>query len=448
MVLQQTLAQRLMKAVIILAAGNGTRMKSPIPKVLHTISGKPMLQWVIDATDSLNFEQIIIVTSPSLDFDNHINNVDIVVQQSPKGTGDALQIAFSKIKNHINQVLLVCADTPLLNTLDLKNLIDSKADLTIAAMEIDDLSKSYGRIELNGNGNPVAIIETKHNEKAKSNKIANAGAYVFSTKLLQTLLSKLKPNQESGEIYATDLVAMAVSNGYSTNLIYTKEENFFGVNTIVELTQAEKIMQDRIKKSHMLNGVRFVLPETTYVNYDAEIAAGAYIESNVYIGENVRIAQNASIFGHSYISNSLICAEATVGPFAHLRGNAEIHEKAYIGNFVEIKNSIIGKRTKIKHLSYIGDASVGEKTNIGAGTITCNYNGFEKFKTQIGKGVMVGANTTLLAPVHVGDDAYIAAGSVITEDVAQDSLAISRAQQHEKNGWTVSFRARYAKKLS
>ncbi len=448
MVLRQTLAQRLMKAVIILAAGNGTRMKSPIPKVLHTISGKPMLQWVIDATDNLNFEQIIIVTSPSLEFDNHINNVDIVMQQSPKGTGDALQIAFSKVQNNINQVLLICADTPLLNPLDLKNLIDSKADLTIAAMEIEDLGKPYGRIELDGNGNPVAVIETKHNENAKSNKIANAGAYVFSTKLLQTLLPKLGPNQESGEIYATDLVALAVSNGYSTDLIYVKEENFFGVNTIIELTQAEKIMQERIKKNHMLNGVRFVLPETTYVNYDAEIAAGAYIEPNVYIGKNVRIAPYASIFGYSYLSDCLVCAEATVGPFAHLRGNAEIQEKASIGNFVEVKNSVIGKKTKIKHLSYIGDASVGEKTNIGAGTITCNYNGFEKFKTQIGNGVMVGANTTLLAPVYVGDGAYIAAGSVITEDVAQDSLAISRTQQHEKNGWAMSFRTSYAKKLS
>ncbi len=448
MVLRQTLAQRLMKAVIILAAGNGTRMKSHIPKVLHTISGKPMLQWAIDATDNLNFEQIIIVTSPSLEFDNHINKVDIVVQQSPKGTGDALQIAFSKVKNNIDQVLLICADTPLLNPLDLKNLIDSKADLTIAAMEIEDLSKPYGRIELNAKGKPVSVIETKHNENAKSNKIANAGAYVFSTKLLQTLLPKLGPNQESGEIYATDLVALAVSNDYSTDLIYVKEENFFGVNTIVELTQAEKIMQERIKKNHMLNGVRFILPETTYVNYDAEIAAGAYIEPNVYIGKNVRIAPYASIFGYSYLSDCLIRTEATVGPFAHLRGDAEIQEKASIGNFVEVKNSVIGKKSKIKHLSYIGDASVGEKTNIGAGTITCNYNGFEKFKTQIGNGVMVGANTTLLAPVYIGDGAYIAAGSVITEDVTQDSLAISRTQQHEKNGWAMSFRTRYAKKLS
>ena len=448
MVLRQTLAQRLMKTVIILAAGNGTRMKSHIPKVLHTISGKPMLQWVIDASDSLNFEQIIIVTSPSLEFDNPINKVDIVVQQSPKGTGDALQIAFRKVKNNIDQVLLICADTPLLNPLDLKNLIDSKADLTIAAMEIEDLSKPYGRIELNAKGNPVSVIETKHNENAKSNKIANAGAYVFSTKLLQTLLPKLGPNQESGEIYATDLVALAVSNDYSTDLIYVKEENFFGVNTIVELTQAEKIMQERIKKNHMLNGVRFILPETTYVNYDAEIAAGAYIEPNVYIGKNVRIAPYASIFGYSYLSDCLIRTEATVGPFAHLRGDAEIQEKASIGNFVEVKNSVIGKKSKIKHLSYIGDASVGEKTNIGAGTITCNYNGFEKFKTQIGNGVIVGANTTLLAPVYVGDGAYIAAGSVITEDVAQDSLAISRTQQHEKNGWAMSFGTRYAKKLS
>lgn len=448
MLLQQTLAQRLMKAVIILAAGNGTRMRSSVPKVLHTISGKPMLQWVIDEANYLEFDQTIIVASPTLELEGKSDNIDIVVQEIPLGTGHALQIAFSKVKSSIKQVLMICGDTPLLDHNELKHLIESKADLTLTAMKIDDLSKSYGRIILDANGYPTAIVETKHNEKAKENNIANAGAYAFSRDMLQALLPQLKPNPEANEIYATDLLELAVAQKYSRNLVYVNEENFLGVNTLIELVQAEKIMQNRIKKQHMLNGVRFILPDTTYVNYDAEIENDVYIEPNVYIGPRVRIAEKVCILGASYLSDCLIYQDASVGPFAHLRGKVVVQEGASIGNFVEVKNSQIGKNAKAKHLSYIGDAIVGDKANIGAGTITCNYNGFEKFKTQIGKGVMVGVNTTLIAPVHIGDGSYIAAGSVITEDVPNDSLAIARVQQHEKNGWAMSFRAKYTKKLS
>ena len=221
-----------------------------------------------------------------------------------------------------------------------------------------------------------------------------------------------------------------------------------GVNTLVELSQAEKIMQHRIKTRHMLNGVQFMLPETSYVNYEAEIGTGTVIEQGVHIGENVHIAKNAKILGFSYLSNCTIENAASIGPFAHLRGNVVIEEHASIGNFVEVKGSTIGKNAKAKHLSYVGDATVGEGTNIGAGTITCNYNGFEKFKTQIGKNVMVGANSTLVAPVMISDGAYIAAGSVISEDVGANNLAISRTQQQEKNAWALSFRAKYSKKLS
>lgn len=437
-----------MKAVIILAAGNGTRMKSSVPKVLHEVSGKPMLQWVIDATNHLAFDQTIIVTSPTLEFECHLDNVDVVVQEYPKGTGHALQIAFSKIKSSIKQVLLICGDTPLLDYNDLKHLIESNADLTLAAMKIDDLSKSYGRVTLDANKQPIAIVETKHNENAKVNNIANAGAYAFSTDMLLNLLPQLKPNPEANEIYVTDLLELAKMQKYSTGLVYVNEENFLGVNTLVELEIAESIMQRRIKQKHMLNGVRFILPDTTYVNYDAEIASDVWIEPNVYIGSGVRIYEDVCIMGYTYLNDCTIAKDASVGPFVHLRGQTVIQEGASIGNFVEVKNSQIGKKAKAKHLSYIGDALVGDKTNIGAGTITCNYNGFEKFKTQIGSGVMVGVNTTLVAPVNIGDGAYVAAGSVITEDVTNDSLAISRTQQHEKNGWAVSFRARYTKKLS
>jgi len=437
-----------MNAVIILGAGQGKRMKSSTPKVLHKISGKPMLQWVIDAVKTIDIDQIITVVSPNLKNHEILKGTDVVVQEVPLGTGDALKLAAVKLKNNINKVFLLCADTPLLKSQDLKKLEESNADLTVIGMKIEDLDKSYGRIECNENGNPIAIKETKHNSEAKNISIANAGVYAFNSKMLQELLPKLTTNPESGEFYATDLVELAIKNGYTTELILANEENFLGVNTLVELSLAENIMQIRLKKQHMLNGVHFLLPETSYVNHDAKIGPDTIIEQSVHIGENVNIANKAKIRSFSYLSHCTIENNTSIGPFAHLRDSVIIEESASIGNFVEIKGSTIGKHTKAKHLSYIGDAAVEENTNIGAGTITCNYNGFEKFKTHIGKNVMVGVNTTLIAPISIGNGAYIAAGSVITEDVGVDNLAISRTQQQEKNGWANTFRAKYKKKLS
>lgn len=448
MVLGQTLAQTTMKAVIILSAGHGKRMKSALPKVLHKVAGKPMLQWILDAVKTLKVDQVIVVTSPELEHHEILKNTDVVVQEFPLGTGDALKLGVQKLNSNIDKVFLLCADTPLLNPQDLKNLEHSKADLTVVGMQLDDLNKSYGRIECNSQCHPVAIRETKHNENVKNISLGNAGVYAFKVEMLKELLPHLKINTESGEIYATDLVELAITKSYKTELVIADEENFLGVNTLVELSQAEKIMQHRIKTQHMLNGVQFLLPDTNYVNYDAKIGAGTIIEQSIHIGENVHIAQNAKILSFSYLSNCTIESAASIGPFAHLRGNVVVEEHASIGNFVEVKGSTISKNAKAKHLSYIGDATVGEGANIGAGTITCNYNGFEKFKTHIGKNVMIGANSTLVAPVMISDGAYIAAGSVITEDVGPNNLAISRTQQQEKNAWALSFRAKYSKKLS
>jgi len=434
-----------MKAVIILSAGHGKRMKSPLPKVLHKVAGKSMLQWVIDAVKTLNPDQIITVISPELKTHETLKSTDIVVQEVPQGTGDALKLATQKLQQNIEKVFLLCADTPLLQAEDLKNLENTTADLTLIGMKIDDLSKSYGRIQLNEKCYPVAIRETKHDPEAKKISIANTGVYAFNAKMLKSLLPKLEIHPDSNEFYATDLLELAVCEGYSSKLFLAKEENFLGVNTLVDLSEAEKIMQCRLKANHMLNGVHFSLPETSYVHYDAEIGSGTIIEQSVHIGENVKIANNVTVFGFSYLSNCTIKSGVTIGPFSHLRNNAIIEEHASIGNFVEVKGSTIGKSAKAKHLSYIGDAVIGEKTNIGAGTITCNYNGFEKFKTHIEKNVMIGANTTLVAPVCIGESAYIAAGSVITKDVGANNLGITRTEQQEKSEWATNFRTKYIK---
>lgn len=432
-----------MKAVIILSAGHGKRMKSPLPKVLHKVAGKHMLQWVLDAAKTLSPDQIITVVSPELKTHDVLKGTDVVVQGVPQGTGDALKLAVQKLQPNIERVFLLCADTPLLQEGDLKNLGNTKADLALIGMKISDLSKSYGRIQCNEKHNPVSIKETKHDPEAKSISIANTGVYAFSQKMLGSLLPKLKVHPDSNEFYATDLIELAVNDGYSTELFLATEENFLGVNTLVELSEAEKIMQRRLKIKHMLNGVHFLLPETSYVHHDTEIGTGSVIEQSVHIGENVKIGNNVTIFGFSYLSSCTIKDHATIGPFSHLRNNAIIEEHVSIGNFVEVKASTIGKYAKAKHLSYIGDAVVGEKTNIGAGTITCNYNGFEKFKTHIEKNVMIGANATLIAPVSIGEGAYIAAGSVITKNIGANSLGITRTEQQEKNEWAINFRTKY-----
>lgn len=434
-----------MKAVIILSAGYGKRMKSTLPKVLHKVAGKPMLEWALDTARILKPDQIITVVSPELKTHNILINTDVVVQDIPKGTGDALKLATKKLKPGIKRVLLLCADTPLLQAEDLEKLENSKADLTLIGMRINDLSKSYGRIQCNSEGKPIAIKETKHDPDSKSIAIANSGVYAFDVFMLKSLLPHLQIHPDANELYATDLLELAVKNQHSTELLFAHEENFLGVNTLLELSKAEQIIQHRIKIKHMLNGVHFLLPETTYVNYDAEIGTGSIIEQSVHIGENVRIANNVKILGFSYLSNCTVKEYATIGPFSHLRNNVIIEEHASIGNFVEIKGSTIKKYAKAKHLSYIGDATIGEKTNIGAGTITCNYNGFEKFKTHIEKNVMIGANTTLVAPISIGEGAYVAAGSVVVKDVNTNSLAISRSQQEEKGEWAINFRAKYIK---
>lgn len=434
-----------MKAVVVLAAGHGTRMNSELPKVLHAVGGKPMLQWVLDAIKILEPDQIIVVTSPTLAKEDFLKDLDIVVQEIPNGTGDALHLAYQKLNADINEVFLVCGDTPFLCRNDLKKLLSSQHDLVAMGMQLEDLQKSYGRIIFDEANNPLKIVETKHNNAVKINSIANAGVYKFNKTMLAKLLPQLQINPESKEIYVTDLVELAVTNNFSVNVVLGLEENFIGVNTAQELQMVEKIFQTKMLYKFIENGVNFKAGETCVFNHDTVIEKGACIEPYVIFGKNVVIRKKTHILSFCYLNDCIVAENASVGPFAHLRGKAIIGENAAIGNFVEVKGSTIGKGAKAKHLSYIGDATVGEKTNIGAGTITCNYNGFEKFKTNIGTNVMVGANTTLIAPIQIADNAYVAAGSVIDQNVEANSLAIARAEQKEKLNWTLNFRAKYKK---
>lgn len=427
-----------MEAIAILAAGQGKRMVTSLPKVLNELCGKPLINYVIDACQKLNPAKIFIVTSPEINDYQGFKNYQTVLQSVPLGTGDALKQVLSKIDDKIEYLTVVCGDTPLLDHQELYQLINSNADLTVfgAKLKPENLHLPYGRIFLDEKNCPKEIVEMKDaSDKQKSNNLINTGVIRFSLNTLKKIINKLNNNNNAKEFYLTDLIKIAYDQGYSTAFLQGDIENFTGINNLNELSKVENILQDRLKQNLMLKGVRLIMPDTIYLSSDIEIEKDVIIHPHVTFGKNVVIKKGSNILSFCHIEQSTIEQNSTIGPFAHLRNKVLISQNTQIGNFVEIKGSTIGSEVKIKHLSYIGDAEIGCGTNIGAGTITCNYDGFKKSKTKIGKDVMVGANSSLIAPLEIGDESYIAAGSVITKNVSQNSLAITRTPQQEKLGW-------------
>lgn len=429
-----------MLSVIILAAGQSKRMNSKLPKVLHPLGGLPMIQHVIRATEKLNAHQTILVTSPTLSsFGIHTT----VVQDEPKGTGHAVQMAFSVVDSKTEEVIILCGDTPLINLNTLQTLKDSKADLTLIGMKLKTEDHAYGLIVQDKDGNPCQIIEFKDaTPEQRKIPFGNAGVYKIKTSLLKELLPQLDNQNAAGEYYLTDLVSLAQQKGCKTEMLQGTEEEFQGINNRAELAKAEVVLQDRWRLQMMQAGVTLVQPETVSLSHDTVIGKDSRIGPFVTFGLGVQLAEDVTVLSFCHIENTIIEEGASVGPFAHLRGNTILESGASIGNFVEVKGSKIGKKAKAKHLAYIGDAEVGDKANIGAGTITCNYNGFEKLKTVIGAGAMIGANTSLVAPVTVGEGAFIGAGSTITKFVPADALSVARSPQTTKLNWARKFRVK------
>jgi len=436
---------------IILAAGKGTRMKSDLPKVLHRLAGAPMLAHVLRAVEAAGISQGSVVIGPGMEDVGHAAHavdpkLDIFVQPDQLGTADAVKAASPAFEGVDRPVLVLYGDTPLLRTETLKAVLgelDAGADVVVIGFEAEDPT-GYGRLLFDEHGRLAGIREEKDaTPEERALTLCNSGIVAFrSSKTLTALLAQIGNDNAKSEFYLTDAVALARKADLQTRVVLSNGEEVLGVNSRAELATAEAVMQRRLRNAIMANGATLVAPETVFFSYDTSVGRDVTIEPNVVIGPGVTIDDGVTIRAFCHIESAKIGPGATVGPFARLRPGAALAKDAHVGNFVEIKNSDIAEGAKVNHLTYIGDASVGAKANIGAGTITCNYDGFAKHRTEIGAGAFIGSNSSLVAPVKIGDGAYIGSGSVITKDVPADALAVTRAPQEEREGWAAKVRAR------
>lgn len=441
---------------LILAAGKGTRMKSDKPKVLHEVNGVSMLKRVANVLENIGIKNnVFILGHKKEEVLQAMGEVPFVVQEQQLGTGHAILIAKEKIEEFKEDVLITCGDTPLLKEKTLnemkKYFYDGNYDCVVLSCKVKN-PFGYGRI-VKKDGKVVDMVEQKDAtvEEQQIDEI-NSGVYMFKYDKLIDAISKINNNNSQGEYYLPDAVKVLVKEGakVDTYQIFDEEE-ILGVNSKVQLAQVTKILRNRKNIELMDSGVILIDPETTYIEDEVEIGEDTVIYPNVIIQGKTKIGKNCTILSNTRIENSLIENNVkiesslieqskieggvTIGPFTHLRPKSYVQEEAHIGNFVEIKNSTLEKGVKTGHLTYIGDAVVGENTNIGAGTITCNYDGKNKHKTVIGKESFIGSNSVLVAPVNLGKEVYTAAGSVITKNVPDKTLAFGRAKQTNKEGW-------------
>ncbi|MGL1920097.1 MAG: bifunctional UDP-N-acetylglucosamine diphosphorylase/glucosamine-1-phosphate N-acetyltransferase GlmU [Hyphomicrobiales bacterium] len=443
---------------VVLAAGKGTRMKSTTHKMMHEIGGKPLVGHVLDlCQDKLKSTNIAVVADPdekpTLDYIQQNSDSNISYQHEKLGTGHAVlmaekEIAAAAALNPDSTILVLYADTPFVEVetlLSLVGKIEAGDDVVVLGFEPKDAAQ-YGRLLTSDEGELLAIREFKDATDAEREvNLCNSGIMAFKAKHLNKLLKKIDNKNASGEYYLTDCVEIARSLDLKTSVTKCSEVETLGINDRVQLAEAETIYQNKLREQVMRAGVTLIDPSSVYLSANAIIQNDVVIEPNVVIKGYVTIKIGANILAFSHIEGSKtnptsIGVNANIGPYARLREGTHIGESGKIGNFVETKKTITHKGAKINHLSYIGDSEVGEKANIGAGTITCNYDGFNKAKTIIGKGAFIGSNSSLVAPVTIADGGYVGSGSVITDDVKQDALAITRAKQVEIAGWAKKFR--------
>lgn len=411
---------------VILAAGNSSRMRSTTPKFFHTIAGKPVIRYIIETAHECNPKDIIVVTRDELKNNVNFNDITVTIQPNPLGTADAVRYALDALSSEYT--IIVCGDMPLISAEHLRNLANNSSENALIAMTLplELQHMPYGRVVLN-NGKFEKIVEYKNASDAeKSIALANTGVYKIKTELLKKYIPLIEKNTVSGEFYLTDIFKFITD----VEVIQSQDyEAFHGINTMQDLAKAEAFVQSKLRQQFMANGVKLIAPETVYFSHDTIIENDVVIEPNVIIGNNVKIGAGSRIYAFSHIQDCIIAQNVEIGPFARIRGNSRFADGSAIGNFVEVKGSEFGMKTKAKHLTYIGDTTIGEHTNIGAGTITCNYDGVKKHKTTVGDNVFVGSNTTLISPITVNDGAIIGAGSTITEDIPANTLAIARKRQ-------------------
>ncbi len=433
---------------IVLAAGEGKRMNSEIPKVLHAIAGRSLLGHVLAGVAVAGADAISIVVGPGRDDVSSVaiscfSDARIFVQTERLGTAHAVLCAGELIEQGFDDIIVAFADTPLVTAATFGKLRDALATgAAVAALGFEARDpEGYGRFILQG-GELAAIREHKDaTPQERQITICNAGIMALDGTHAMALLQSIGNANAQKEYYLTDAAGAARSAGLSTVAVLAPEAEVMGVNDRVQLAAAGSAMQRKLRDVAMRSGVTMADPDTVFLSFDTKLGRDVTIEPNVFFGLGVEVADGATIKAFSHIDGAKIAANASVGPFARLRPGTKIGEKAKIGNFVEIKASDIGAGAAVSHLTYLGDSIIGAKANIGAGTITCNYDGFGKFRTEIGAGAFIGSNSSLVAPVKIGAGAYVGSGSVITSDVEPDALAVARGRQVVKSGWAASFRA-------
>jgi bifunctional UDP-N-acetylglucosamine pyrophosphorylase / glucosamine-1-phosphate N-acetyltransferase len=437
------------RAAVILAAGQGTRMKSPIPKVLHKVGGRALIDHAIDAAVGAGCKRVVVVinnASPAVaaHVEARLGPGTTAVQDPPLGTGHAVMAAMEALAGFAGDIVVTYADGVLPSTAiePLFALRAAGADVAVLGFETPNPG-AFGRLVM-GEGDALEkIVEAKDATLEELGITAcNSGILAAPADRLFELLGKVGCDNAKGEYYLTDIVELASCAGLAVRAAFAPEDAFSAPNSQAELAEAEAVFQRRRRAQMMEEGVTLVAPETVFVSWDTWIGPGVLVEPNVVFAPGVSVETGAVIRSFSHLEGAFVRKGAIVGPYARLRPGADIGEDAHIGNFVEVKKVAVGKGAKANHLAYLGDGSVGAGANIGAGTIFCNYDGFDKNDTHVGEGAFIGSNAALVAPVSVGAGAYVGSGSVITKDVAPDALALARGQQVEKPGWAAAFRAR------
>jgi bifunctional UDP-N-acetylglucosamine pyrophosphorylase / glucosamine-1-phosphate N-acetyltransferase len=428
-------------AAVVLAGGLGTRMRSAIPKHFHPLLGRRMVDWVVEAAREVDADPLVVVTSP--DGASRFDGIDVAVQAQPLGTGDALASARAALNGVAGELLVLSGDTPTLSPELLQALLETHRREGVAATVLSFRPadpREYGRVIRDDSGSVLAIVEAAD---ASPDELAvdevNSSIYVFDADRVWPALEQLDASNRQGELYLTDAVRNLVENGERVAAYVAPDPiEAEGVNTRAELAEAAAALRDRINEAHMVAGVTIVDPKSTWIEAEVEIEADATIRPFTVLSGTTKVGAGAVVGPHAVAVDAVIGPEATVGPFCYLRPGTVLEARAKAGTFVEIKNSHIGEGAKVPHLSYIGDAEVGEGTNIGAGAITANYRpelGPGKFRTEIGRNVHTGSDNVFVAPVTIGDNAWVAAGSVVTKNVPPGALAIARSKQVTKEGY-------------
>lgn len=431
-------------AALVLAAGLGTRMKSEIPKVMHRLAGRPMVSHLLETVDVLAPERVAIVVGPGMDeVAAAVAPHPLCIQHDRSGTGDAVKAARAQLEDYKGTVLILYGDTPMVSAETMRATVEACAGgaaVVVVGFRPTD-GGEYGRLVTDDTGALLEIVEAKDaTEDQLKIGVCNSGLMAISGEHLFSMIDEIGTDNAKGEYYLTDVVSIARGRGLRAAVVEAGEAELMGINSRGELAVAETVVQTELRRRAMAGGVTMIDPASVWLFHDTLLGLDVVVHPNVVFGPGVTIAEEVEIKSFSHLEGAKVAAGAIIGPFARLRPGADIGAEARIGNFVEVKNAVFGVGAKANHLSYIGDATIGAKANIGAGTITCNYDGFGKHHTVVGAGAFIGSNSALVAPVTIGEGAIVAAGSAISEDVTRDALAIERAPQTEKPGWAVSFR--------